>query len=73
MKRTLITKNILILTITLLSIQIGVSQTIDILKLNNYFESLDLNNKFMGSVALLKNEDIVYTKQIASFRNDVGE
>jgi D-alanyl-D-alanine carboxypeptidase len=43
-------KNILILFIPIISIQVGLSQTIDTLKLNNYFQSLDSNNKFMGSV-----------------------
>ena len=52
------------LIITFLSIQIGLSQTFDTLKLNNYFRSLDSNNKFMGSVALMKNGEIVYTNQI---------
>jgi D-alanyl-D-alanine carboxypeptidase len=57
-------KHIFTLIIILLSIQIGFSQTIDTLKLNDYFKSLELNNKFMGSVALLKNGEIVYSKQI---------
>ena len=57
-------KHILILVITLLSLQVGFSQTIDTLKLNNYFEALESNDKFMGSVALLKNGEIIYTKQI---------
>lgn len=57
-------KRFLFLVITLLSIQIGFSQNIDTLKLNNYFKSLDLNNKFMGSVALLKDGKTIYTHQI---------
>ncbi len=57
-------KNILILFIFTISIQVGLSQTVDTLKLNNYFKSLDSNNKFMGSVALMKNGKIVYKNQI---------
>lgn len=57
-------KHILILFTALLSIQFGFSQTIDTLKLNNYFEALEINNKFMGSVAILKEGNIIYSKQI---------
>lgn len=57
-------KKILALILTVASIQIGFSQTIDTLKLNDFFKSLDSNTKFMGSVALLQNGEIVYTKQI---------
>ena len=57
-------KNIIILFISIISIQVGLSQTIDTLKLNDYFNSLDSNNKFMGSVALMKNGEIVYNNQI---------
>lgn len=52
------------LIITFLFIPIGISQSLDTLKLNDYFKSLDSNNKFMGSVALMKNGAIVYTNQI---------
>ena len=57
-------KNIVIIFISVISIQVGLSQTIDTLKLNNYFKSLDSNNKFMGSVALMKNGKIIYKNQI---------
>ena len=57
-------KNIVIIFISIISIQVGLSQTIDTLKLNNYFKSLDSNNKFMGSVALMKNGKIIYKNQI---------
>ncbi len=43
---------------------IGYSQNIDTKKLDQYFEILEKNNKFMGSVALLKDGKIVYTKQV---------
>jgi len=57
-------KRISILVLTFLSFQLGFSQNLDTLKLNNYFKSLDVNNKFMGSVALLKNGEVIYTQQI---------
>lgn len=57
-------KKILTLVIVVLTIQTIASQTIDTLRLNKYFKSLELNNKFMGSVALLKGDTIIYSKQI---------
>ena len=47
-----------------LGIQKGFSQTFDRAKLNNYFDTLEANNKFMGSVAISQNGTIIYTKQI---------
>jgi D-alanyl-D-alanine carboxypeptidase len=44
--------------------QIGFSQTIDASKLDQYFETLEDNNKFMGSVALLQDGKVIYTKAI---------
>lgn len=57
-------KLIFTLFIVFLSSQIGFSQTLDTLKLNDYFKSLETKNKFLGSVALMKNGEIVYTNQI---------
>lgn len=47
-----------------LTIQKGFPQTFDKTKLDNYFNALEANNKFMGSVAISKNGQIIYTKQI---------
>jgi len=47
-----------------LTLQIGYAQSIDIHKLNTYFNTLEANNKFMGSVAILKEGTIVYSKQV---------
>ncbi|WP_422858312.1 serine hydrolase domain-containing protein [Flagellimonas sp. S174] len=45
--------------------QIGFTQTnFDKVKLDEYFNTLDENNKFMGSVAISKNGKIIYTKTI---------
>ncbi|WP_111710199.1 serine hydrolase domain-containing protein [Lutibacter citreus] len=57
-------KKALIIILTFLTIQVSFAQTLDTLKLNDYFKSLELNNKFMGSVSLLKNGEIIYNKQI---------
>jgi CubicO group peptidase (beta-lactamase class C family) len=40
------------------------SQEMDTVKLNGYFDSLAVHNKFMGSVAVSQNGNIVYTKAI---------
>jgi len=48
----------------LLVTSIGNSQNIDTKKLDEYFLTLETNNKFMGSVALLKDGEIIYTKQV---------
>lgn len=45
--------------------QIGFAQTnFDKIKLDNYFNVLEKNNKFMGSVSVSKNGEIIYTKSI---------
>ena len=47
-----------------LLVQTTFSQTFDKVKLDNYFEQLEKSNKFMGSVALFENGQIVYTKAV---------
>ena len=59
MKRTLIAS----LLIGILS-QTGLTQNFDKTKLDNYFNTLEANNKFMGSVAVSKNGAIIYTKSV---------
>ena len=59
MKKTIFT-TALLLTLS----HIGFSQNLDKTKLDNYFNSLEQNNKFMGSVAVSKNGEIIYTKSI---------
>lgn len=69
MKKTILT-TILLLTLS----QIGLAQTnFDKTKLDNYFNILEQNNKFMGSVAVSKNGEIIYTKSIgfADVENNV--
>jgi D-alanyl-D-alanine carboxypeptidase len=66
---------ITILTAVLLLIlgQIGFSQNLDKNKLDDYFNALEQNNKFMGSVAVSKNGEIIYAKSIgfADVENEV--
>lgn len=59
-------KKITLTTLLLLTIcQIGFAQTnFDKAKLDKYFNVLEENNKFMGSVAVSKNGEIIYTKTI---------
>ena len=44
--------------------QIGFAQNFDKTKLDNYFNALEENNKFMGSVAVSKNGKIIYSKTV---------
>ena len=43
---------------------VGYSQNINTKKLDQYLDTLEKNNKFMGSVAILKDGKIIYTKQV---------
>ena len=36
----------------------------DVTKLHNYFNTLEQNNKFMGSVAVSKNGEIIFSRSI---------
>ncbi len=45
-------------------VQTGRTQGIDTTRLSEYFDTLAANNKFMGSVALLKEGQIISTKQV---------
>ena len=47
-----------------LTTQLGYAQNVDIQKLDNYFNTLEVNSKFMGSVAIFKDGNIIYTKQV---------
>lgn len=44
--------------------QIAYSQNFEKTKLDDYFNTLEINNKFMGSVAVSQNGTIIYTKSI---------
>ena len=67
-------KKILIILLTFTISQIGLSQTnFDKTKLDNYFKTLEQNNKFMGSVAVSKNGEVIYLKSVgfADVENNV--
>ena len=49
---------------------LGFTQNIDAQKLDSYFNTLEANNKFMGSTAILKDGDIVYTNHVGY--SDIG-
>jgi CubicO group peptidase (beta-lactamase class C family) len=44
--------------------QMGFAQEFDKAKLDSYFDALEANNRFMGSVAVSRNGEIIYTKAI---------
>lgn len=56
-------KNFISLAIGLLSFTC-LGQSFDSSKLDNYFDALDGNNKLMGSVAVLQENKIIYSKSI---------
>ncbi len=60
------------LIIGLLS-QIGFAQDFDKARLDNYFKTLDINRKFMGSVAVSRGGKIIYTKSVgfSDFENKI--
>lgn len=57
-------KNLLLSIITVLLFQIGFSQDFNKAKLDNYFNVLETHSKFMGSVAVLQNDKIIYTRAV---------
>jgi CubicO group peptidase (beta-lactamase class C family) len=60
MKKTLFT-----LLLSFIAFQFVLAQeTFDKAKLDNYFNTLEQNNKFMGSVAVSKNGKVIYKKSI---------
>ena len=67
------TKKIILGLLILFLAKPGFTQTFDRTKLDNYFKALEENNKFMGSVAVSKNGEIIYTKAIgfADVENNV--
>ena len=54
---------ILSLTVSLISF-VGFSQNIDKAKLDTYFETLESNNRFMGSVAITQGDKLIYSKSV---------
>ncbi|MCL1943585.1 MAG: beta-lactamase family protein [Candidatus Azobacteroides sp.] len=55
---------ILILSLASLINFAGLSQNIDKTKLDAYFDTLASNNRFMGSVAVSQNKELIYTKSV---------
>ena len=43
---------------------VGLAQTLDKAKLDAYFDALENNNKFMGSVAVSKNGELMYSRSV---------
>lgn len=57
-------KKIILITLFLIVCKTGFTQAIDKTKLENYFNTLEENNKFMGSVAVSKKGELIYSKSI---------
>ena len=57
-------RKLLITFFILLIVQSGYSQALDKIKLDTYFQALEASNKFMGSVAIAKAGQVIYTKAI---------
>ncbi|MGG5487857.1 serine hydrolase domain-containing protein [Gaetbulibacter sp. PBL-D1] len=53
-----------IVLILLIINHLGFAQSIDTQKLDSYFNTLEANQKFMGSVAILKDGKVIYNKQV---------
>ena len=51
---------------------LGIAQELDTQKLNQYFDALETNNKFLGSVALAKDGAILYQRSVG-FRDVENE
>lgn len=58
--------------LSLMSISLSFSQAIDKEKLNAYFKALEDNNKFMGSVAVLRNGEVIYANAIGYADAEAG-
>jgi len=54
-------RKIISVILFIFGIQLGLSQLINNTKVDNYLNELAKSNKFMGSVAVLDNDDILYT------------
>ncbi|MEG0795400.1 MAG: hypothetical protein RR397_02650 [Odoribacter sp.] len=57
-------KHFVITFITCCLVQMGFSQEFLIEKLNSYLESLEQNNKFMGTVSVSRNGENIYSKSV---------
>ncbi len=57
-------KNIFLGIVFIFLVQIGFAQDFNKIKLDSYFDALQANDKFMGSVAVSQNGNLIYTKAI---------
>jgi CubicO group peptidase (beta-lactamase class C family) len=58
------TRQILTALLISFSIQQGFSQDFDKAKLDSYFKAIETNDKFMGNVAVIKDDKIIYSKSV---------
>jgi len=57
-------RNTLIVLLCIFMISIGYTQSIDTNRLDIYFNTLESNDKLMGSIAIFQESEIIYNKQI---------
>lgn len=57
-------KKIVTIIVSCAMLQLGFAQDFDKNKLNDFFNALETNNKFMGSVAVAKNGKVIYSKSV---------
>ncbi|MCX2679389.1 beta-lactamase family protein [Galbibacter sp. EGI 63066] len=64
---------IFLTTLIVFLTQISIAQNFNHAKLDNYFDALETNDLFMGSVAVSQNGEIIYTKSVgfSDFENKV--
>ena len=58
--------------VILISGNIGFSQSVELKKLDVYFNTLENNEKFMGSVAIYKEDTIIYNRQVGFLNVNKG-
>lgn len=65
----MVLRKILSAIVFIFLIQLGFAQSFDKIKLDHYLNELAENNKFMGSVAILDNDNVIYTNS-TGFRDE---
>ena len=66
-------KKVTYLLFYLFALQSVTSQEYNFDKLNQYFDSLEENNKFMGSVAVSKGDSLIFTRAIGYLDFEINE
>ena len=57
-------KKIFFTTLLIVILKVGFAQDFNTKKIDDYFNTLEKNNEFMGSIAVSQNGEIVYSKVV---------